>query len=253
MDCLGGLELLSDKSINLIVTSPPYNVDLGNNKYNNKPYDEYEDNKEYGEYLAWLKSIFEVAYHKLTDDGRVVINIGDGKNGAIPTSSDTIQFMKDIGYKPYSHIIWDKKQTGNRAAFGSFCSPSCPSFPSRFEHILVFYKKERRLTHKGISDLSESEFVRYTESIWEIPPETKLGAVWEHPAMFPEKLAIRCLKMFSYIGDVVCDPFSGSGTTCKVAQDIDRNFIGFEISEKYYQNSLDRLEAGKKSKKIKLF
>ena len=136
-DCLDKMKLLSDNTIDLVVTSPPYNVDLGNNKLHKTPYDLYNDNKEHKEYIIWLEKIFSLIYNKLVDGGRVCINIGDGKNGAVPTSSDIIQFMINIGYIPMTHIIWNKNQVGNRTAWGSFMSPSSPSFPTPFEHILV--------------------------------------------------------------------------------------------------------------------
>jgi site-specific DNA-methyltransferase (adenine-specific) len=137
-DCLDVMPEIPDKSIDMILTSPPYNVDLGNNKYHKIPYDLYNDNKEHQEYIGWLKQIFELAYKKLKSGGRVCINIGDGKNGSIPTHSDIINFMVEIGYIPMATIIWDKNQVANRSAWGSFRSPSFPSFPSQFEYIMVF-------------------------------------------------------------------------------------------------------------------
>ena len=79
MDCLNGLRKMDDNTIDLVVTSPPYNVDLGNNKYNKNPYNLYNDNKEHQEYISWLKEIFSLVYLKLKSGGRVCINIGSGK------------------------------------------------------------------------------------------------------------------------------------------------------------------------------
>ena len=110
IDCVEGLKLLDDNVIDLIVTSPPYNVDLGNNKYNKNSYNLYKDNKEHHEYIGWLKDIFTLAYSKLKSGGRVCINIGDSKNGAIPTHSDVIQMMCDIGYIPMTTIICIRTQ-----------------------------------------------------------------------------------------------------------------------------------------------
>ena len=138
-------------SIDMVVTSPPYNVDLGKNKYNKNPYNLYNDNKQHQQYIAWLGNIFESLYSKIVVGGRVCINIGDGKNGAIPTSSDIIQFMKDFTYLPLTHIIWNKSQIGSRTAWGSFNSPSSPSFPTPFQHILVFCKESRKLSKKDVS------------------------------------------------------------------------------------------------------
>lgn len=107
-DCLNVIPVLKNESIDCIITSPPYNVDLGNNKYNKNPYNLYCDNREHKEYIEWLKHIFFKLYPKVKNGGRICINIGDGKNGSIPTSSDIIQFMSEK-YIPVTHIIWDKK------------------------------------------------------------------------------------------------------------------------------------------------
>lgn len=231
---------LQNSSIDLVVTSPPYNVNLGNNKYNKNSYDLYIDNIDHQEYINWLKSIFNVIYDKLVIGGRVCINIGDGKNGAIPTSSDVIQFMKELKYIPYTHIIWNKSQVGNRTSWGSFKSPSSPSFPTPFEHILVFCKESRKLKSKGETDLTKEEFIKWSLALWEFPPETKQKAIG-HPAMFPLELPTRCIKMFSYIDAVVLDPFCGAGTTCVAAKQLDRKYIGIDISEKYCTISRQRL------------
>lgn len=231
---------IENDSIDLTITSPPYNVDLGNNKLNKNPYDLYNDNKEHQEYIKWLNTIFEKIYLKTKLGGRCVINIGDGKNGAVPTHSDIIQFMKDLGWIPMSTIIWNKNQVGNRTAWGSFMSPSSPSFPTPFEYILVFGKGDKKLQWKGETDIEKQEFIDWAYGIWNIAPETKMKKIG-HPAMFPIELQKRCLKMFSWKGSLVYDPFSGAGTTAIACKEFDRNFIGSELSEEYYKLSLDRI------------
>ena len=244
IDCLKGIELLDNKSIDLCVTSPPYNVNLGNNKYNKNAYDLYNDNREHKEYIKWLKTIFETLYPKLKSGGRVCINIGDGKNGSIPTSSDIINFMThEINYIPMAHIIWEKNQIGNRTSWGSFKSPSCPSFPTPFEHILVFCKESKKLQDVGETDLTKEEFIDWSLSLWRFPPETRQKK-YGHPAMFPEELPRRCIKMFSWVNATVIDIFSGLGTTCKVAKELNRNYIGFEISDEYCKLSIQRIMKG---------
>jgi DNA modification methylase len=240
MDCYDGIARLDDESVDLVITSPPYNVDLGKNKYNKNPYDLYVDNKEHGEYIAWITSIFYEVYMKLKNGGRVVINIGDGKNGAVPTNSDFIQLMVRLGYLPMTHIIWNKNSTGNRTAWGSFMSPSCPSFPTPFEHILVFAKGSTKLQYAGETDITREEFIAWSYAMWVFPPELRQKKMG-HPAMFPEELPLRCIKMLSYKGATVLDPFAGLGTTCKVAKELGRNYIGFEISEEYCEIANDRI------------
>jgi site-specific DNA-methyltransferase (adenine-specific) len=240
IDCVEGLKKLDDNLINLVVTSPPYN--LGDvSVHNHIEYNTYKDNKEFSEYLDWLTDIFHITKSKLTDDGRVCINIGDQKNGAIPTHGYIMDFMFGLGYGHFTTIIWNKSQTARRTAWGSFMSPSCPSFPTPFEYILVFYNESRKLTHKGETDLEKQEFIDWSLALWNITGETRMKK-FGHPAMFPEEIPKRLIKMFSYPGDVVLDPFSGLGTTCKVAKDLKRCYIGFETDEKYYEKSLERLK-----------
>lgn len=239
-DSLDILKLFISNSIDLVVTSPPYNVDLGNNKYKKTSYDLYNDNREHEDYISWLKEIFKEVYRILKGGGRVCINIGDGKNGAVPTSSDTIQFMRELRYVPMTHIIWDKSQVGNRTAWGSWLSPSSPSFPTPFEHILIFCKETKKLQHRGETDLTKDEFIEWSLALWKFAPESKMKRMG-HPAMFPEELPRRCIKMLSYINDIVLDPFNGAGTTTLVASKLDRQFIGIDISEEYCEIARKRL------------
>ena len=183
------IPILKDNSIDLVVTSPPYNVDLGNNKLNENPYDMYNDNLDHWKYIEWLKTdIFKAIYPKLKDGGRISINIGDGKNGRIPTHSDIIHFMtRELKYIPMANIIWRKNQIGNRLSWGSFQSPSCPSFPKPFDYIMIFAKKYMKLQTKGETDLTAREFKKWAFAEWNITPETKMKKIG-HPAMFPKEL-----------------------------------------------------------------
>ncbi len=239
-DCVEVLGFLEDGSFDLVVTSPPYNVNLGFNKYHRNPYDLYNDNKEHGEYIAWLGIVFKLIYSKLVDGGRVCINIGDGKNGAVPTSSDVIQLLVHMGYVPYTHIIWDKSQVGPRTAWGSFGSPSCPSFPTPFEHILVFSKGSKKLLRGGETDLDKQEFIDWSLAMWRFAPETRQKK-FGHGAMFPEELPKRCIKMLSWKGARVLDPFAGAFTTGVVCKKLGREFVGIELSEEYCRVGADRL------------
>jgi len=241
-ECEHLIKDLEDNSIDLIVTSPPYNVDLGNNKYHKHPYDLYNDNKDHQEYIDWLCGIFGNIKSKLVTGGRVVINIGDGKNGSVSTHTDIIQFMvKKLNYILMTTIIWNKNQIGNRTAWGSYLSPSSPSFPCPYEFVLVFAKdSKKKAGNKENITVTRDEFINNSKAIWTFAPETKQKKMG-HRAMFPLELPKRCIQMLSFKGDTVLDPFNGLGSTCVAANMLERNYIGFDISEEYCQKARIRI------------
>ena len=242
-DCLQLIPELEDNSIDLLVTSPPYNVDLGNNKVHKTPYDLYNDNRPHHEYIGWLTDVFAEVKSKMVSGGRVVINIGDGKNGAVPTHSDVIQFMThELGYLPMTTIIWNKNTTPNRAAWGSYMSPSCPSFPSPIEFILVFAKDTpKKVGDKDKITVRKKDFIDNAYTLWKFAPEKKQKAMG-HGSMFPPELPRRCIEMLTYEDDVVLDPFAGLGTTAIAAELTNRQHIGFELSKNYCELATTRLE-----------
>jgi len=233
---------LPNDSIDLVITSPPYNVDLGRNKYNKNPYDIYQDNKEYWEYLSWLKCIFGELKLKLVKGGRVCINIGDKENGKIPTHSDIIGFMThELKYLLKTTIIWNKSQIGNRTSWGSWKSPSNPSFPTPFEYILVFCNEsQKKIGEKGAITVSGEEFITNSLALWTFAPENKMQDLG-HPAMFPIELPHRLIQQLSYENDIVLDIFSGMGTTCLTAAMLKRRWVGFELSKHYVPRSEKRI------------
>lgn len=250
IDCKLGLEMLDDNSVDLIVSSPPYNVSHRPIKSGKILYDYYDDTKEHYEYIAWLKSIFEVAYRKLKTGGRVCLNVTDTRNGKIQTHSDITHFMiHELGYIPYINIIWEKHQVSRRTAWGSYMSPSCPSFPLPYEYILVFAKGEYKLQDKGVSDITRQEFIDWSLPLWRFPGETRQKKIGVLQAMFSKELPYRCIKMFSWQtllnGEktLIVDPFAGLATTGKVAKNLGRDFIGFDVSPLYVELGNKRLEA----------
>jgi site-specific DNA-methyltransferase (adenine-specific) len=233
---------LDDDSIDLVITSPPYNVDLGNNKFNESPYDLYKDNKSHADYIVWLKDLFEKLYPKLKSGGRVCINIGDGQNGRVPTHSDIIHFMThELNYLPMANIIWNKSQIGNRFAWGSFASPSAPSFPKPFEYIMVFAKEHMKLQSKGETDIDPEEFKKWAFSVWNMTAETKMKKIG-HPAMFPVELPYRLIKMLSWTNATVLDIFNGAGTTGVACEKLGSKYIGIEMSKKYCDLTAKRIK-----------
>jgi site-specific DNA-methyltransferase (adenine-specific) len=248
-DCINALNYIDKESVDLIVTSPPYNVNLGDNANSSHPenvakdpYDNYHDNKPYEEYLLFLEERFRVMYDILKDSGRIVINIGDKANGRICTHGEIYNFMtKKLSYLCMNTIIWDKDQVVSRTSWGSYTSPSCPSFPTPFEFILIFAKKDFKLQSLGESDITPEEFKKWSYATWKFKAESrkKIG----HPAPFPIELPLRCMKMLSWKNSVVMDPFMGSGTTGVACKLTGRDFIGFDISDKYCQFSKRRIDS----------
>lgn len=244
---------LEDDSIDLVVTSPPYNVDLGNNKFNKNPYDLYNDNKDHFEYLKWLKSLFEALLPKLKSGGRVCINIGDGKNGAVPTHVDIVHFMcRELNYIPIGTIVWQKSQISNRFSWGSFQSPSCPSFPKPFEYIMIFAKDNTKLQYKGTTDLTKKQFIDWSLALWNFPGETKMKKIG-HPACFPIELPFRLIKMLSWKEATILDIFNGSGTTGVACKQLGRRYIGIEMSKEYCDLSVRRIKNARSLNEIDMF
>jgi len=237
------MPIIPSNSVDIIITSPPYNVNLGKNKLKKDSYDTYDDNMPYEDYLDWMDKLFTECYRVLKTGGRICINIGDGANGSVPTHSDFAVRMRDkAGFIPMTTIIWDKKQIGCSTAWGSYQSPSCPSFPTQFEFIIVMAKETTH--HEGDKEKISAggkEFQRNSRAPWSFPPETRMMALYDHPAMFPEELPKRLLQQLTYEGDIVLDTFSGAGTTCTVAKKLKRQYMGIEMSQKYYDKSLARL------------
>jgi DNA modification methylase len=160
---------------------------------------------------------------------------------SIPTHSDIIQFMtKNLHYIPMTIILWDKHQTSNRCAWGSFQSPSSPSFPRSFEYIMIFAKETIKLQETGETDLTKEEFTKWSLGSWTISPEKNQKGIG-HPAMFPVELPYRLIKMLSWKSGTVLDPFSGSGTTGVACKITGRKYIGIELSEDYCKIAENRI------------
>lgn len=258
---------IPDNTIDLIVTSPPYNVNLGNNKHKKDAYESYDDNMPYPEYLDWITKLFYECNRVLKMGGRLCVNIGDGANGSIPTHVDFTyrllhlfdrfdDYNGKIEYAPFemmTTIVWNKNQIGSSTAWGSWKSPSQPSFPTQFEFIIVVGKGT--LQHKGDKSkisVSGEDFIRNSRALWTFPPETDMMREYNHPAMFPEELPRRLIDQLTYEEDIVLDPFSGAGTTCAVAKSMNRHYIGFEMSEEYYNRSMARLSLIPSNKKMEI-
>lgn len=225
---------LDKNSIDLIVTSPPYNLDIS--------YNTYKDGDSYEDYLLFSRSWLKEAYRVLKNDGRLCLNIPLDKNkgGQRSVTSDLTTVAKKVGFKYHSTIIWNEGNISRRTAWGSYKSASAPYVIAPVETIIVFYKKSWKKENRGISDTTKDEFISWTNGLWTFNGESKKRV--GHPAPFPLELPKRCIKMFSYVGDVVLDPFLGSGTTLITSYNLNRKGIGVEIDKKYFKLAIDRIK-----------
>tara|TARA_Y100001963_G_C6701512_1_gene409725 strand:- start:246 stop:989 length:744 start_codon:yes stop_codon:yes gene_type:complete len=232
------LEKLYDNSIDLTITSPPY--------FNLKRYDDWNVWNTYQEYLDWVEVIL-TNLHRVTKNGRFVCwNIQD--NLPNPTKDgrkyyalmpDTIKIAQKCGFEWECNIIWNKSNA-TQIMLGSYPFPPTMIYRQVTESICIFRKFGKAdLSNKNLTDkLDKQTWSDYTNIIWNIAPKTKS----DHPAPFPEEIPKRLIKLHSFTGDVVLDPFVGSGTTCKVANDLDRRYIGFDSSEEYIDMTKERLK-----------
>ena len=225
---------IDKNSIDLTVTSPPYDVDI---KYEN-----YDDGIPYDEYLGFTRKWLARCYCFAKDDGRLCLNIPLDKNkgGKQSVCADITTIAKEVKWKYHSTIIWNEQNISRRTAWGSWLSASAPYVIAPVEVIVLLYKKRWRKIRKGKSDITRDEFIEWTNGVWNFSGESrrKIG----HPSPFPIELPRRCIKLFSFVGDVVLDPFLGSGTTLIACLETDRIGIGVEIDKNYCDLAVKRLK-----------
>jgi DNA modification methylase len=221
---------LPESSVHLMITSPPYNASK-----------EYDQDLSLQEYLQLLERVWRETYRVLVPGGRACINTANlGRKPYIPLHKYVMEIMQDLGYLMRGEIIWDKGSSASKStAWGSWQSASNPVLRDVHEYILVFsknsFKRERADRENSIS---RDEFLEWTKSVWTFPAVSakKVG----HPAPFPEELPHRLIQLYSFMGDVILDPFAGSGTTCLVAARDGRQYIGYEINQDYIDIALER-------------
>lgn len=222
---------LPDYSVALAFTSPPYNVGK-----------DYDDDMSLDDYLDLIQRVAKEVYRVLIPGGRYVINIANlGRKPYIPLHSYFYKIHMGIGFLPMGEIIWRKsKGASGSCAWGSFQSAKAPRLRDIHEYLLVFAKQSFSRPDKGLNDISKEEFMTSTLSIWDVPPESakKVG----HPAPFPVALAERVIHLYSYVQDVILDPFVGSGSTCIAAYKNNRHYVGFDISNTYCELTEKRIK-----------
>ena len=226
---------IPNSSVDLIVTSPPYNVDIH--------YNSNADNLSYEDYLEFTKKWIKKCFYLAKSEGRFLLNIPLDKNkgGQKSVGADITKIVKDVGWKYHSTIIWNEGNISRRTAWGSFMSASAPYVIAPVELILVLYKDSWKKTgNNRRNDITKQEFMNWTNGVWTFNGQSKKGA-GGHPAPFPIELPRRCIKLFSFIGDTVLDPFLGSGSTLIASYLHSRKGIGVEIDEKYCSIAIERL------------
>lgn len=216
---------LKKGTVDLTITSPPYNVGLN---YEG----ECNDSMTYEKYLKFSRKWLANVYHWTRPTGRLCLNVGLDKNkhGKKPVCADLTQIAMDEGWKYHATIIWNEGTVSRRTAWGSWMSASAPHVIAPVEVIIVLYKDEWKRDHRGTSTITKEEFMAWTNGVWVFNGARKNG----HPAPFPQKLPDRCIKLFSYLDDVILDPFVGSGTTTIAAIKNKRRSVGIEMSAEYH-------------------
>jgi len=243
---------LQNKSVHLVITSPPYwqLKDYGTS-------DQIGFDDSYEEYINNLNLVWKECFRALNDGCRLCINIGDqfarsvyyGRYKIIPIRTEIIKFCETIGFDYMGAIIWQKattmNTTGGATIMGSFPYPRNGIIKLDYEFILIFKKLgeapfvSREIKEK--SKMSKEEWNQYFTGHWNFN-----GAKQDkHLAMFPEELPKRLIKMFSFAGDTILDPFLGSGTTTLAAKNLDRNSVGFEVNNKFLPLIKEKIGADK--------
>lgn len=220
---------IPDNCVQLVVTSPPYNASKA-----------YDEDLSLGEYLQMISEVFAECYRVLSPGGRMVVNVANlGRKPYIPLTSHINLIMHEIGFLHRGEVIWDKSASaGSSCAWGSFQSASNPCLRDIHEYLLIFSKgdyklpraKDERINGR-VDTISKDSFIQQTKSIWSFPTESAKRV--NHPAPFPVELPQRCIEMYTFLGDIVLDPFVGSGSTAVAAKKTGRKYLCCDISNEY--------------------
>lgn len=230
------LNKMSDNCVDIIITSPPYNFGLDYKS------DSKNDTKKWVDYFYQLNEIWRECVRVLKPGGRFCVNVQPLFSDYMPTHHLISKQLLDLGLLWKGEILWEKNNYNCKyTAWGSWKSPSMPYLKYSWEFIEIFCKETHKKTGDSINiDITGDEFKKWVYAKWSIAPERNMKK-YEHPAMFPEELAARLIKLFSYKNDIVLDPFNGAGTTTAIAKKLNRRYLGIDIAPEYCKTAEKRL------------
>jgi site-specific DNA-methyltransferase (adenine-specific) len=237
-DAVEALARMPDRSVDLVITSPPYNFGQSYAQ------DSRDDTHEWNAYFEKLNFVWCECERVLKPGGRMAVNVQPLFSDYIPTHHYISHQLLNLGLLWKAEILWEKNNYNAKyTSWGSWKSPSMPYIKYTWEFIEVFdketHKKEGR---REDIDITADEFKEWVLGKWSFPPEIRMRD-YNHPAMFPEEMPRRLIKLFSYKNDIVLDPFNGAGTTTLVSRKLRRRFIGIDVSLQYCTTAFQRLTA----------
>ena len=250
---------IEKESIHLIITSPEYfGASMWNHKYT------------FDEYLLSLDKVWKECFRVLKPGGKLVINIADlstrtsdyGRRKIYPTHSKIIENCEKIGFDYFDYVIWHKPNRQIRKVYGSYPYPDNFQFFIMTEYILVFrkwvdkkYFNKRIKRNPEIKDeslIGKENWYKWAPNVWNISPVIKFNNegknLYGHIAPFPPEIPNRLIRMYSFVNDIILDPFMGSGTVAIEALKLGRKYIGYEISEEYFNLCNDNINQNKNDK-----
>ena len=234
-DAIDVLKTLPSNRFHLCFTSPPYNVGIDYGEL-------VDDKREWELYYDWSERWIREVHRVLRPDGRFglvhYLSLGDATHREAPLLRLESTVAR-VGFRHHGVAIWNDTTLSRRTAWGSYCSPSAPYINSPYEGILISYKSQWRKRDGGPGDIGKRDFEMATSGIWNAATVGRAGG---HPAPFSEGLATLAIRLLTYPGEWVLDPFVGSGTTVVAAKRNRRNSIGIEIEPKYVKMANERLK-----------